>query len=122
MSRTLELLLGIASIVMAVGMLAAIPWVVRRLPQDYFVRPTGSRSLPVRVFRNSVAVLLVSLGAALLVLPGQGIVTILLGLSILDLPIKHRALAWLFRRPKIQHGIQRLRAKVGRPPLLIPVG
>ena len=39
MSQTAEFILGIVSVAMFVGTLAAIPWVVRRLPEDYFVGP-----------------------------------------------------------------------------------
>jgi hypothetical protein len=120
MSRELELVIGIVSLAMFVGTLAAIPWIVRRLPADYFVRPPPKRSLPVRILRNVLAVSLIAAGVAMLVLPGQGLVTILLGLSILDLPIKHRTLRWLLEKPKIQEGVQRLRSKVGKPPLALP--
>jgi hypothetical protein len=47
-------------------------------------------------------------------------VTILIGLMILDLPIKHRVLGRLLRRPRIQATVQRLRADFERPPLIIP--
>ncbi len=119
-SRTVEIVAGAVSTVMFVGTLVAIPWLVRRLPADYFVRPPPRRSLPVAILRNVLAVLLIGFGIAMLVLPGQGIVTILIGLSLLDLPIKHRVLRWLLRRKKLQEGVQRLRAKKGKPPLVIP--
>jgi hypothetical protein len=120
MSRVLELVLGIVSVAMFVGMLVAIPWFVRRLPADYFVRPPPEHSLPKKVARNVLGFVLIAAGIAMLVLPGQGIITILFGLSIIDLPIKHRILRWLFERPTIQEGVQRLRAKTGQPPLIIP--
>lgn len=121
MPRVLELTLGIVSVAMFVGMLVAVPWFVRRLPADYFVRPPPKHSLPKKIARNVLGVLLIAAGIAMLVLPGQGVITILLGLSIIDLPIKHRILRWLFERPTIQEGVQRLRAKAGKPPLVIPV-
>ena len=119
-SQTVEIVVGVASAAMFVGSILAIPWLVRRLPADYFVRPPPRRSLPVTILRNVVAVVLIALGLAMLVLPGQGIVTVVIGLSLLDLPIKHRALRWLLQRRKIQEGVQRLRAKKGKPPLVIP--
>lgn len=120
MSHTVELIIGIVSITMCVGTLAAIPWLVRRLPADYFVRPPPRRSLPKKVARNATGLALVLAGAAMLVLPGQGIITILLGLSIVDWPIKHRVVGWLLQRPRIEQGVQRLRVKAGKPPLMIP--
>jgi hypothetical protein len=120
MSRTVELIIGIVSITMFVGTLAAIPWLVRRLPADYFVRPPPNHPLPKKIARNLLGFTLIAAGIAMLVLPGQGIITVLIGLSIVDLPIKHRIVRWLLQRPKIQEGVQRLRSKAGKPPLIIP--
>lgn len=120
MSRTVELIIGIVSITMFVGTLAAIPWLVRRLPADYFVRPPPQHSLPKKIARNVLGFALIAAGIAMLVLPGQGIITVLIGLSIVDLPIKHRVIRWLLQQPKIQEGVQRLRSKAGKPPLVIP--
>jgi len=120
LSSTLEIVVGVASAAMFVGSILAIPWLVRRLPPDYFVRPPQRHSLAKRVLRNTAAVLLIALGLAMLVLPGQGIITVLFGLSLLDIKAKDRALCWLLQRKKIQEGVQRLRSKKGKPPLLIP--
>lgn len=120
MSRTVELIVGIVSITMFVGTLAAIPWLIRRLPADYFVRPPPKHSLPKKIARNVLGFALIAAGIAMLVLPGQGIITVLIGLSIVDLPVKHRIMQWLLERPKIQEGVQRLRSKAGKPPLVIP--
>jgi hypothetical protein len=120
MSHTVELIIGIVSVAMFVGMLLAVPWIVRRLPEDYFVRPPPEHSLPIKIGRNILGGALILAGLAMLVLPGQGILTIVFGLSIIDLPIKRRALAWLLQRPKIQKGVQTLRARAGKPALLIP--
>jgi hypothetical protein len=115
----LELIMTIVSVAMFAGMLIAVPWLIRRLPADYFVREHGPSSFAIKVVRNVIGVVLIAVGIALLLLPGQGVITIVLGLSILDLPIKRRALGWLFSRPKIQEGIQKIRSKAGKPPLIL---
>lgn len=120
MSRTLELILGIVSVVLFVATLATIPWLVRRLPVDYFVRLPPKHPLPVLLLRNVLGFALIAAGIAMLVLPGQGILTILVGVSIVDLPVKHRIMRWLLRRPKVQEYVQLLRSKGGKPPLVIP--
>ncbi|MBX3262569.1 MAG: hypothetical protein KIS78_10480 [Labilithrix sp.] len=120
MTRPLELLIGIVSVAMFVGTLVAIPWFVRRLPADHFVRPPPQRSLAKRIAQNLLGVAFIAAGIAMLFLPGQGVVTILIGLSIVDLPVKHRVMRWLLQRPAIQEGVQRLRARAGKPPLVIP--
>jgi hypothetical protein len=119
-THTVELVLGIVSVVFFVGTIAAIPWAVRRLPADYFVRPPPQHALLKKIARNVLGALLIIAGIAMLVLPGQGILTILVGLSIVDLPIKHRIMRWLLQQPKVRDGIQHLRESGGKPPLVIP--
>lgn len=118
--RWVEIVLVVASVLFFVGTLAAIPWIVRRLPADYFARPRPQHSLAKKIVRNVLGAVLIAAGLVMLVLPGQGLLTVLLGLSVLDLPVKDRVLRWLLRRPKIQEGVQRLRSKAGKPPLVIP--
>ena len=45
----------------------------------------------------------------MLVLPGQGVLTILVGLGVLDLPFKHRLLARILAKPKVHGAIDKLR-------------
>ena len=120
MSRTPELLLAGLSLAMFLGMLVAIPWIIRRLPADHFVRPRAKAALPKTIARNVVGTLLIVAGLAMLVLPGQGILTILLGLSIVDLPVKRRIFRWLLRRPGVAHAVQRMRERGGQPALILP--
>ena len=118
--RILEIVVPIVSVTLFVAGLIAIPWLIRRLPSDYFVHPPKPKSAARRVLRNVLGVLLIAAGVAMLILPGPGVVAIVLGLTVVDLPIKQRALAALFKREKIQEGIQRLRSKAGKPPFAIP--
>jgi hypothetical protein len=64
---------------------------------------------------------LIALGIAMLVLPGQGLLTILVGLGILDLPFKHRLVGRLLSNPKVHGAIDKLRRKAGRGSLELPV-
>jgi hypothetical protein len=118
--RWLEVTLIAVSIAMFVGSLVAIPWMIRRLPSDHFVRPPQAHSLKTKVLRNVAGAILVALGIAMLVLPGQGIIAVLFGLSIMDLKIKARIMRRLLCQKKIQEGVQRIRAKAGKQPLAIP--
>ena len=56
LSSTLEVGVGVASAAMFVGSILAVPWLVRRLPPDYFVRPQPPRPLAVTILRNALAV------------------------------------------------------------------
>ena len=65
---------------------------------------------------TAVAVLILA-GIAMLVLPGQGLLTILIGFLMLDLPGKYRVEKWLISRGRVLHAINWYRGKKGRPPL-----
>ncbi len=56
-------------------------------------------------------------GVAMLVLPGQGILAILLGLMMLEFPGKRGMELWLMRRHRIAQAMNWIRAKAGRSPL-----
>src|SRR5512140_3272825 len=78
--------LAAASVATFVGSLIAVPWLVVRIPADYFARgrrrplPWADRHPLVRallhVGKNVIGGLFVIAGIAMLVLPGQGILTI----------------------------------------------
>jgi hypothetical protein len=56
----------------------------------------------------------------MLVLPGQGILTILVGLGILELPFKDRVIARLLSNAKVSAAIDKLRHKAGKGSLHVP--
>lgn len=106
---------------MFVGTLIAIPVILVRVPDDWFVRPPSARSLTLRIASAVIGLALIVLGIAMLVLPGQGVLTILVGLGVLDLPFKHRLLARILARPRVHQAIDKLRRKHGRGSLELPV-
>ncbi|MCH2161933.1 MAG: PGPGW domain-containing protein [Phycisphaerales bacterium] len=118
--------LGILGLVMFVGSLLLLPVLVARMPADYFVRtppPRGSRSartVILHLLRNTLGVVLVIGGIIMLVLPGQGLLTIAIGLLVLEFPGKRRLQAWILRRSVIRRGINWLRSRAHRPPLMFP--
>jgi Putative transmembrane protein (PGPGW) len=111
--------------VLAVASALATGWVIVRLPADYFVGPhppplwKGKHPLLRRVAKNVLGVVLLIGGVVMLFTPGQGVLTILLGLMLLDLPGKRRVERALVRRPGVLRFINRLRARYRRPPLEI---
>lgn len=117
-----------ASLLMLVGSAAALPRVVARLPEDWFVRPPrtwetvwrsgDAREIRRRLARNAIGGLFVVAGAAMLVLPGQGLLTLLLGVLLTDLPIRRRVVGWLCRRRRLARALQRLRQASRQPPFL----
>jgi hypothetical protein len=119
------------SIATFVGSLVAIPWLIARLPADHFVpvkrpRPAERRHPVLRIalliLKNLIGGLLVLAGVAMLVLPGQGLLAILMGLVLLDYPGKHRFERWLIRRRAIRRPVDWIRRRAGREPLRLPEG
>jgi hypothetical protein len=56
----------------------------------------------------------------MLFLPGQGILTILIGASLLDVPGRQKVQDALIHRPAIQIGLNWIRQKTGHPPFHFP--
>ncbi|MCS6864026.1 MAG: hypothetical protein RMJ56_08345 [Gemmataceae bacterium] len=121
------------SIVLAVSMAAVsaaiVGVVLARLPADFFVNPHAQRPIdrhPVlKVFlvglRNLCGYVLILLGIVLSLpgVPGQGLLTVLMGVMLIDFPGKRRFLHWLVSREAILRNVNRLRAKAGQPPLIV---
>ena len=125
------LLSGIAYGVIIVASVVMLPVILVRMPADYFVREESSPTLwrqrhPVmwwtlRVLKNICGLLLLLAGAVMLVTPGQGILTILIGVGLIDLPGKRRFELWLVGRPRVLATINWLRQKHGQPPMQLPL-
>lgn len=71
------------------------------------------------IAKNIAGVILILLGIVLSLpgVPGQGILTILLGLIFLDIPGKRPLEARIIKRPSVLAAINKLRAKYDKPPL-----
>ncbi len=120
-----------ASAVLGVAGLLAVPWLLVRIPSDYFTaerrRRFAPRSTPARELRwlglalkNLLGALLLVAGIAMLVLPGQGVLTILLALAWMDFPGKYRLERWLVSRGPTLRTINRIRRARGCEPLQSP--
>ncbi|EIF51596.1 hypothetical protein SULAR_01983 [Sulfurovum sp. AR] len=69
--------------------------------------------------KNIIGVLLIIGGIFLLFLPGQGILTILIGLLIIDFPYKYRFEIWVIKHPFVLKSVNKLRTKAKKRPLVI---
>jgi hypothetical protein len=72
-----------------------------------------------RVLKNLLGALFVGLGLALLLLPGQGLITVLIGISMLEFPGKRRLELNIIRRRPVLKAVNWLRTRAGRPPLRV---
>jgi hypothetical protein len=109
--------------------LTLIGAVIVLLPRRHFVDDrrflAGQPPLirwPAIFIKNLFGLALVIVGVLLSIpgIPGQGLLTILLGLLLLDIPYKRRLIAMLLRRPRVKPTINGLRRWFGRPPLEFP--
>lgn len=124
------ILLFVLSIVLFAGSLAIIPVLLVRMRADYFVardpaEASWRRRHPVAggvllVGRNLLGAVLLLAGLAMMVLPGQGIITILVALTLLSFPGKRRLELRIVRQRPVRAAIDWIRRRAGRPPLVIP--
>ncbi|MHA7814902.1 MAG: PGPGW domain-containing protein [Pseudohaliea sp.] len=115
-----------ASLLSAIATLLAMPWVVTRLPEDYFNHPERERwqrsnseplvTLLLGLLKNTLGALLLTLGVVMLFTPGQGVLTILAGLLLMNFPRKYRLERWLVQRPGVLRSLNWLRARRGKTP------
>ncbi len=120
--------LAVLSVVGFIGTLIAIPYVLVRLPADYFdvrVQRTWMKDRhPILrmiglIAKNAIGVIFFLAGVAMLFLPGQGILTMLIGVSLMDFPGKRRLEAKLIGQPTVLQAINAMRKKFGKPPLTV---
>ncbi|HEY6084584.1 MAG TPA: PGPGW domain-containing protein [Nitrospira sp.] len=123
--------LTVLSLVFFVGTLIAIPFILVRLPANYFdvrvPRPWMENHHPVlrlggHVVKNVVGAIFLFAGFLMLFLPGQGILTMLIGISMLDFPGKRKVEAKMIGQPTVLSVINGMREKFGKPPLVVAPG
>ncbi len=127
-NETLVWSLTLLSVATFVGTLLAIPLLVVRLPADYFVReprePWPTRHALIHLLlvigKNLLGFVLLVAGVSMLVLPGQGLLTMLIGIVLLDFPGKRRLERWLIMRRTIGAAVNWIRVRRHRPPLQLP--
>jgi hypothetical protein len=69
------------------------------------------------LLKNLLGVALVLAGVAMLVLPGQGVLTILLGLMFMNFPGKRRLEQRIVQQPTVFQAMNWMRARAHQPPL-----
>ncbi len=117
--------LGVASFGFTLMLIA---YLIVQLPATYFL-DSHVRQLWIdqhkvirwsgTILKNLLGVVLILLGGALSIpgIPGQGLLTILIGVILLDFPGKRRLERAILRRPRIRSRLDRLRQRYGKAPL-----
>ena len=107
--------------------LVSIKWLVALIPTDYFVKKNISKSkksysllwLMSIIVKNIIGYTLILGGILMLVLPGQGLFTILMGLILSNYPGKYTIEKRIISIPRILKTINWLRKKSNKPRLKI---
>lgn len=116
-----------ASLVIFVITLFAVPWALVRLPAGYF-QLGRERRIPMPtlhpllraifvVLKNLLGGVFVIFGLAMLIFPGQGVLTILIGMLLIDFPGKYKVERYFVSRKPVLQSINWLRKRANRPPL-----
>jgi len=125
--QTLFTWMAVISALTFVISLLTLPWLVARIPSDYFCHkkrhPAPLKQthpalrIAVLIGKNVFGWVLLLGGIIMLFIPGQGLLTIAMGLLLMDYPGKFTLERKIASNPKILNGLNWLRAK-GKAPAL----
>lgn len=117
------------SLALLIVSIAIIPWIVIKIPEDYFhqqfrvqVSKKSGHPLIAQLLtglKNVVGFIFVVLGILMLILPGQGILTILMGVFLMNFPGKYRFERKIVSLPRVLKSLNWIRAKANKPPLVV---
>jgi len=122
--------MAIFSAVTFVASLIIVPIILARLPSDYFANEKSNviatyNKRPVlfilnKFVKNILGGLLILAGIAMLVLPGQGVLTILIGLGITNFPGKYKLERKLVRNKTVFKSLNWMRKRASAEPFVYP--
>ena len=122
--------LVISSVITFVGTLILVPILIVRIPDDYFLakrrrvihwrRLHPVPGIALLVMKNVCGIVFIVAGIAMLILPGQGFLTILIGVMLVNFPGKYRLERRVIHFRPVARSINWMRSKAGRPPLRMP--
>lgn len=116
---------GLSTVLLLITIVAT-PWLVAKLPCDYFFtrqNQVSNRNIAHLILlgaRSLFGMLLVVLGLTMMIIPGPGLITLLLGLSLAEFPGKHRLLQYIATRPSVFRSLNWMRKRHGKEPFELP--
>lgn len=109
--------------------LATLPWLVARIPADYFCHKKRHPSqlkqrhpvlrLTLLILKNTMGWILLCGGFVMLFIPGQGVLTMAVGLMLMDYPGKFALERKIAGNEQVLKTINWLRSKAQAEPLII---
>jgi archaellum biogenesis protein FlaJ (TadC family) len=122
--------LSLISVITFFGTLLIIPLMVARMPEDYFLYDKRHlkefrRQHPIVrifsvIFKNLLGAVFIVTGFIMLFIPGQGVLTILIGLTLVNFPKKRALERRIIQQETMHRAINWIRAKAGKPPVKVP--
>ena len=122
--------LGGLSVLILVFSIAGMGWFIAQIPEDYFIHDkrqarhwnkySSQARIAIIIFKNIFGGIMLVAGLFLLVLPGQGLLTIIIGLLLIDYPGKFQLEQKIISIPSIFRSLNWFRAKARKPNLLHP--
>ena len=122
--------LGTLSVATFIVTLIMIPILVVRIPADYFIDDICKPVLSGRqlsffpllslIIKNLFGIIFLLAGFSMLLLPGQGLISILIGIMLINFPGKRTLERRIVQQIFVQKSINWIRTRANRPPLKIP--
>ena len=119
--------LGISSVFIFILSIVGISWFVAQIPDDYFLSTKRQRTkwgqekpilrLLFLLVKNIVGIFLIFAGLLMIILPGQGFLTIVTGLLLINYPGKFKLEQKIVAMPSIFKALNWIRKKANKNPL-----
>ena len=112
------------------GSLLLVGYILVKLPPDYYLESSSAKNAAprhpiirwtLRILKNILGIILILLGIVMSLpgVPGQGLLTIFIGIMFVDFPGSDKVEKWILRRRGVLNAINKLRAKYHKEPLLL---
>lgn len=119
----------VVSALLLIGSLWLGHYYLTTIPHDYFVRAHAPFEKlrnrnpalwwAVMILKNVAGVLFIAAGLIMFVTPGQGLLTLIMGLALTNFPGKQRLERAILNQPVVSKAVNRMRARANRPPLVL---
>lgn len=118
-------IIGLLSLLSFAVSLVCVPWLLNRLPKDFFTGKARQQRMRRRreqhplmmviiwIIRHCAGLILFAAGLTMLFMPGQGILTILLALSLMDFPGRYKFITLIVQQQDVRRALDWVRRKGG---------
>ncbi|MFT5698164.1 MAG: hypothetical protein ACI8ZB_001018 [Desulforhopalus sp.] len=127
--QVIAMWLAVLSLITFILSLILIPYLIKKIPSDYFLRLSDEQprlkgyDVTFVLFflaRNIFGLLLLICGIAMLFLPGQGLLTIFISFLLLSFPGKKRLITYLTHKKVVRLTVDWIRKKAHQKPINWP--